>query len=262
MRISTKTHLFIPDTQVEPGVNTDHIAALGNYIVAHQPDVIVCIGDWWDMPSLCSYEKPGSKYFEGKTYASDVQAGVDAMDRLFSPIDSYNNTQSKWHKRRYKPRLVFTLGNHGARLSRAVHNDPRLAGAISLDHFELDRFGWEVYPFLEIVTVDGIAYSHYFKNPDSLIGTPVGGTIENKMRLIGTSFSMGHQQKRQYGNRYNGLGKEIHGLVCGSFYSHNPDYLGPQGNNYWRGIVVKNEVHDGRYDPCFVSLEYLVDKWT
>ena len=57
--------LFIPDTQIKNGVNLDHIQALGNYILDKKPDIIVCIGDWWDMPSLSSYEKKGSKYFEG-----------------------------------------------------------------------------------------------------------------------------------------------------------------------------------------------------
>lgn len=255
------THLFIPDTQIEPGVNTDHLEALGNYIVDHQPDVIVMIGDWWEMSSLNSYEKPGSKYFEGRTYENDVESGIAAMMRLVKPIFDYNSKARQNRKKIYKPRMVFCMGNHEYRIQRAVNTDPRLSGAISLDHLHLAQFGWEVYNFLDIVTIDGISYSHYFINPDSLVGTPIGGTIENKMKLIGTSFSMGHQQKRQYGNRYNGLGKEIHGLVCGSFYSHNPDYLGPQGNNYWRGVIVKHEVNDGCYDPCFVSLNYLVENW-
>lgn len=40
-------------------------------------------------------------------------------------------------------------------------------------------------------------------------------------------------------------------------YEHSEDYKGPQGNHHWRGIVVKHNVVDGSYDPMFVSLEYL-----
>jgi hypothetical protein len=42
---------------------------------------------------------------------------------------------------------------------------------------------------------------------------------------------------------------------------HDEEYLGPEGNNYWRGIVVKHEVRNGMYDPMFVSLDYLLRKW-
>ena len=48
---------MIPDTQVKPGVNTDHLEWAGHYAVKMKPDVIVHIGDHWDMPSLSSYDK-------------------------------------------------------------------------------------------------------------------------------------------------------------------------------------------------------------
>ena len=44
--------MVIPDTQVKPGVNTDHIAAAARYALKMRPDVICHIGDHWDMPSL------------------------------------------------------------------------------------------------------------------------------------------------------------------------------------------------------------------
>ena len=46
-------HLVIPDTQVKPGVCVNHLNALGHYILDQQPDTIVMLGDWADMPSLC-----------------------------------------------------------------------------------------------------------------------------------------------------------------------------------------------------------------
>ena len=59
---------MIPDTQVKPGVNTDHLEWAGHYAVKMKPDVIVHIGDHWDMPSLSSYDKKGSRQMEGKRY--------------------------------------------------------------------------------------------------------------------------------------------------------------------------------------------------
>jgi hypothetical protein len=48
-----------------------------------------------------------------------------------------------------------------------------------------------------------------------------------------------------------------HGLVAGSFYLHNMGYRGPQGTGEWRGIIVKNEVHEGQYDIMPLSMSYL-----
>lgn len=44
-------------------------------------------------------------------------------------------------------------------------------------------------------------------------------------------------------------------------YQHDEDYKGPQGNHHWRGIIMKHEVADGSYDPMFVSLNYLCNRY-
>jgi hypothetical protein len=47
-------------------------------------------------------------------------------------------------------------------------------------------------------------------------------------------------------------------LFCGTAYTHDEDYLGPQGNSQRRQIIVKHEVDgEGHYDPMFVSLGFL-----
>lgn len=258
---SRRKHFFIPDTQVSEGVNTDHLEAAGKYAAEKKPDVIVAIGDWWDMPSLSTYEKKGSKYFHGKSYLQDVQAGNEAMRRFMQPIRDEIARLVKNKKKAWAPELHFCLGNHEYRIERAVHEDPNLEGIIS--YADLDLSDWVVHPFLEMVEIDGVLYSHYFVNPDSLVSNPIGGTIENKLKLVGQSFSMGHQQRRQYGTRFTSNGKELHGLVCGAFYSHDEAYLGPQKNKqYWRGAVMKHEVHNGTYDPMFLSLNYLVERYS
>ena len=61
----------IPDTQVKKGVPIDHLLYAGKYIAEKKPDVIVHIGDHWDMPSLSSYDK-GKKSFEGRRYKDDI----------------------------------------------------------------------------------------------------------------------------------------------------------------------------------------------
>lgn len=260
--MTKKEHMFIPDPQCKPGVPLDHLEAAGNYALEHKPDVIVNIGDHWDMPSLSQYEQRGSKYFEGKTYRDDIEAGKEGMRRLLGPIWNYNKKHSRWKKRKYEPRIVLTLGNHENRIERALNQDPRLEGTIGLESFDLNGFGVEWYNFLEIVEIDGILYSHYFIHPDANTGNPLSGTIENRMRAIGQSFSQGHQQRLQYGIRYTATGKPVQGLVCGSFYQHNEGYMGPQANNqHFRGIVYKHEVKDGAYDPMMVSLNFLMENY-
>lgn len=255
-------HLFIPDTQVKPGVGLDHLRALGNYIVAKKPDVIIHIGDHADMPSLSTYEKKGNKYFHDKSYQADIESAKEGMVALLTPLWVYNERQRKNRKAQYTPRMVMCLGNHEERINRAVAANPVLEGTFSIKDLCYEEFGWEVHDYLDIVEIDGIFYSHYFVNPDSMMATPVGGTVDNKLKQLAHSFSMGHQQKRQYGTRFTANGKELHGLVCGSFYMHDEDYLGPQKNRqYWRGVIMCNEVNEGMYDPCFISIDYLIRRW-
>ena len=154
------THFVIPDVQAKPGHDFTYLEKTGRYIVDKQPDVIVCIGDFADMPSLSSYDV-GTKSFEGRRYLNDVEAAKDAMARLLSPIEEYNIQQRRNGKKQYKPRKVLTLGNHEQRINRAINLDPKLDGVLSVDALGYGGFGWEVYPFLDVVVIDNIAYSHY-----------------------------------------------------------------------------------------------------
>jgi hypothetical protein len=71
----------------------------------------------------------------------------------------------------------------------------------------------------------------------------------------------GHQQGRQAASAYKADGKRITAIIAGSCYEHNEDYLGPQGNNHWRGLVVLHDVNDGEFDEMYVSLKYLEQKY-
>ena len=57
-------HLVIPDTQVKPEHSVKHLRWAGKYAAEKKPDVIIHIGDHWDMPSLSSYDV-GKRSFEG-----------------------------------------------------------------------------------------------------------------------------------------------------------------------------------------------------
>jgi len=237
-----RMHMVIPDTQVKPGVNTDHLEWAGNYAAEKLPDVIVMIGDWWDMPSLSSYDK-GKLSFEGRRYVDDIKAGRKAMERFLAPIQAVKN---------YKPRLVFTMGNHEHRIVRYVENNPEFSGKFGFDDLGLRDFGWEVHDFLKPVEIDSIEYCHYFVS--GAMGRPVSSAAA-LLRERQKSCTQGHIQTCDIA-----IHKKTQNiaLMCGTFYSHDEHYLTYQGNNQRRQIIIKHEVDGtGHYDPMLVSMKFL-----
>jgi hypothetical protein len=249
-------HLFIPDTQCKPDVPLDHLDWAGRAIMEYRPDVIIHTGDHWDLPSLSHWDRNKPQKMEGRRLKDDIAAGNEGMRRLLNPLRAYRK-KSKG-KVRYNPRLIFIPGNHEDRLTRQIQFDPyALEGLVSFDLFDLSD--WEVIPYLQPITIDGIAYCHYFYN--SRTGKPFGGKVANKMTKIQHSFTMGHQQGLEYDICQTPI-RSNYGLVAGSFYLHDEEYLGPQGSGEWRGIIVKNDVRDGRYDIMPLSVDYLRQKFS
>jgi hypothetical protein len=252
-----KTHCVIPDVQAKPGIDFAYLTRIGRYLVEKKPDVIVQIGDFADMPSLSSYDI-GKKSFEGRRYRDDILAAHAAMEALLRPIKEYNAHAVKNHKPRYYPRKVLTLGNHENRINRAVNDDPKLDGVLSVSDLKYEEYGWEVHPFLDVVSIDNIAYSHYFTS--GAMGRPVSSPAMLLAKKH-DSCIMGHVQNRGIAYSQRADGREIKGLFCGSCYEHDEDYLGPQGNHYWRGIWMLHNVDDGEYDEMPVPLDYLKAKY-
>jgi len=249
-----RTHIFIPDCQVKYGTPTDHLAWIGKYLVEYQPDVIINGGDFADMPSLSMYDK-GKKSFEGRRYNLDITAAREANDLLLNPIKEYNRTK----RRKYLPERHLTLGNHEFRITRAVDLDPILEDTMSISNLMYEN-DWIVHPFLKPICIDGVTYAHYFYNP--MTGRPYAGvSMDARIKSIGFTFTMGHQQGKMIGSRELNNGKVLRGLVAGSCYLHHEEYKGFQGNDHWRGIIVKHEVRDGNYDLMEVSLDFLCRKY-
>jgi hypothetical protein len=246
-------HLVIPDCQVKPNQSVKYLENIGRYIVEKLPEVIVCIGDFADMPSLSSYDT-GKKSFEGRTYKADVRAVHKGMEALLGPLHKFQEKQRKLKKKVYKPRMILTLGNHEDRITRAVEYDRKLEDLISIEDLNYEQYGWEVYDFLDVVVVDGIAYSHYFAS--GVMGRPVTSAqaLLNKKHM---SCFAGHQQGRQIAYARKADGSEITAIIAGSCYEHNEDYLNIQGNQHWRGFYVLHEVNNGSFDEMAVSLNYV-----
>ncbi len=86
--------------------NRAGITWVGKYLVEKQPDVIVQIGDFADMPSLSSYDV-GKKSFEGRRYKTDIEVTNKAMQMLLAPIKEYNERARRNKDRQYRPRMVL-----------------------------------------------------------------------------------------------------------------------------------------------------------
>ena len=245
--------LVIPDCQVKDGVPTDHLEWAGKAICDYQPDVIVNIGDFADMPSLSTHDTKGSKYFEGLRYKKDVAAAKAGMERLLKPLREMQRQQKQSKHKVYKPRMVMTLGNHENRIDRAVNNNPTLEGLISVEDLGYEK-DWEVHGFLRPVFINGVGFSHYW--PVGAMGRPAGtaSAIVNKLHM---SCVAGHQQGKQiaYGKRADG--SSICAIIAGSYYMHDESYMDQLSNRHWRGLVMLNEVNDGAFDVMFLSIEYL-----
>ena len=238
-------YLVIPDTQVRPGVRTDHLAALGNYIAEKRPDKIIHLGDHFDMPSLSSYNLEGER--EGKRYQDDIVAGQRAMTTLIDPIRQV---------RGYRPDMHFLMGNHEDRIRRTVEETPRLKGFMSDDDMDLRAYGWKVHPFLKVIKLGGIEFSHYFAG--GAMGRPVSSAAALLRERQGSAIQ-GHRQDFQYAVHPR---TQKFAAFAGIFYLHSEAYLGPQGNTNRPMVHMLHEVHDGLADLMMVSADYLLRQYT
>ena len=236
----------IPDVQAKPGVDFRFLDAIGRYIADKRPEVIVQGGDFADMPSLSSYDK-GKRKFEGRRYINDTAAAHRAMDTLVNAIEK--------HSRGYAPRKILFLGNHEERINRATNETPELHGLISTDDLRYAQYGWQVHPFLEVATIRDIAFSHYFTS--GVMGRPVttSAALLAKKHMSCIAF---HQQGFMMSTANRADGKLLTGIIAGSCYEHKEDYLGPQGNVHFRGMLFLNDVRrGGEFDVMPLTLAFL-----
>lgn len=245
-------HVVIPDTQAKYGAPVAHLHWVGKYIkekFAGRPNVrIIHLGDHWDMPSLSSYDRKGGKLMEGRRYTTDIRYGNDAWYILDGYLSGHGFD------------LHFLYGNHEERINRAGEQDAQLDGLITQDDLAVHMTPeWHQHKFLQPVKLDGVTYAHYFTARGT--GKPLGGqSIDARIKTVGHSFTQGHQQGLWFGRREI-IGGAHSGLVAGSCYLHDEEYLGPQGNTHWRGIIVCYDVRQGDYDPKFVSLNSLCKRY-
>lgn len=229
--------VILPDSHAHPEYDNERYTLLGRYLRDNPPDLLVDIGDFADMPSLSSYDK-GRRSFEGRRYRRDVDAAIDAQEKL---AHAAGHAWSRIDK-------VRTLGNHdGERIARLTQERSELDGLVSVDDLRSKDYGWKVYPFMVPFIADAIAYQHYFATGVS--GRPISGDGIGKTLLSKNYHSsvQGHSHVFDMAERTRADGQKMFGLSVGCFA--HPDMI--EGWNtateklWWRGIVRLDGI-DGR----------------
>lgn len=248
------TILVIPDSHAKPGVSNARYTWLGRLIVDRKPEIIVEMGDFYDMESLSSYDK-GKKSFEGRRYTRDIDAGNDALDKLEAEIAAYNRTLRLGHKARYNPVRKRHRGNHEERILRVSELAPELDGAVGYHHFNEGQYGWEVHDYMEPDVVEGILFSHCVGS--GVMNKPIGGEYPASALLKKKFMScvVAHSHIRDFAERTAGDGRRICGIVAGCYVGAWEKYAGEANRMWWNGITILKDVKEGSFNPEFIPME-------
>lgn len=249
--MSSRIHLIVGDSHCIPGQDLSRFDWLSQLIMDINPDVVVHLGDHWDMASLCSYDR-GLKTAIGRNYKADIEVGLEANERIWSPIK----------KRKKKlPRRITLIGNHEQRIERAINIQPELEGTIGYGDLNLERWYDTTVPYdgntPGIIEVDGILYSHYFTS--GVLGKPVSSEhpaytlIQKKLR----SCTMGHSHIFDFRGRTDGMGRKIMGCIAPCYITDRLVWAGNANDTWDRGVIIKDSVEDGSYNITYISMEKL-----
>ena len=251
MRITNRRYDWLAQLIIDEIKNSD----------AGEEIVVVDIGDFADMKSLSNYDK-GKKPAENERIQLDIDYARDARLRITAPVIEYLAKQKKAKRRCPKVRFVACLGNHENRWSRLKKDEPLWDIFDGVDDISgAAELGWEVYPFLKPVNINGVNFCHYFESGP--MGKPIGGAMPARSIILKMHESCvaGHLHEYHIHRESTALGVKI-GMVCGCYFEAEEDYAGIQGNpRYWKGIVVLDNVMNGDYEERKIPLSTIKKKY-
>lgn len=246
----TRSHMVIGDSHAKPDQSLARYVWLGRMAAELRPDVIVNIGDWGDMPSLSSYDK-GKRAFEGRRYVKDIEAANNALDLFHDQLPVG-----------YVPRLIAVIGNHEARILKAVNDSAEFEGLIGLGDIRFAEHGWETVDFLQPITVDGITYCHYFTSGNSPMPISGENAARNLINKKLTSCVVGHSHLLSYARAVGADAKVYHGLVAGAYTEERESYAGQSNDSWWKGVAMLANVHEGDYDLQVYRMDTIKKRWS
>ncbi len=265
--LEPKTHLVIPDSHIAPDDLNHRFIRLAKFICDLKPDKIINIGDMADMISLNNFDigKTRSK-FCGKSYAQDIAAAHDAMEKMERTI-----LRTKWGKQKWKGvEKHITLGNHENRIERFIDYNGQLENFIDMSDLRYDEFGWKSHPYQEQINLNGVIYSHNVAF--QMAHRPISGVhhAHTLMMKWHNSITVGHSHLMDYKQHTDiSTGRKMHGLVAGCFLERDKtgdivqfeDYAGQSQHLWWSGLIVKENVMNGDYDMRTIRMQTLVNDY-
>jgi len=244
----SKTYIIIPDSHAHPDYTNERADWLSKLIIDVKPDVVINIGDQFDMSSLSSYDK-GKRDFHGRSYKKDIESGVEFSDRVWGPVKD---------RKKKLPYRVVLEGNHEHRVERALDLSPELAGTIGFKDYQYDEYYDDVIRYNGstpgVFELDDILFAHFF--PTGVSGRPIGGERPAHMLLAknGMSTIAAHSHTLDFATRRTVADKHLNALVCGCYQDFINPWAGSIGKFWQGGVAVLRNVHEGNFDFQWISI--------
>lgn len=237
----TRKHLAIGDHHRRPGLDNADTVMLGELIEYALPDVIVDIGDFADMPSCSGWDTDAAR-FGLESVAADIESANVARAILNKHIGKARKRNPRWD-----PVCIAVAGNHENRLNRLLSQAQFARFRDCIPAFDYE--GWNYYPFLKPVSVDGVTYIHYLPYGKR---AAAADNARLMLRHARRSVVAGHSHMFDWHQEVDSFGGRMIALQVGCSFLHEEEY-NPLSHRYWRGAVVLRDVKDGAFD---------VDAWS
>jgi predicted phosphodiesterase len=239
--------VVIGDLHAHPDYDIERFDVLGRFCAEQQPDVIVQMGDWADMPSI---NRHANKWeLESRRYSEDVEITQDSLAAFDRPIA---------RRKRKKPRKVFLEGNHENFITRVTTEEPKWRGQVGIEDLGFERFGWERYEYRRRAEIAGFHFVHHLGSQTgraSRVSSPTNG-----FKSLGVSTVVGHTHT-YYRSPLPFLDRRVWGIDVGCCIHKD---MGYQENwscdteyKYWRGVWIFDNARDGDADFTEVRAETL-----
>jgi len=223
----SKDILFVGDPHAHPSYSNSRFTLLGKYIRKHRPAIVVCAGDWGDMPSICA--QASKQELRGKTIRRDLDAANEALDMVTHETKGIRGIEDWW----------MLGGNHEIRVQKEIDDNPKLEGLLSMDDFQFRENRWKTVPFQTTHVVQGFAFSHYF--PSGNLGKAIGGVNIGRTMVLKNHESgvQGHNHTLDFSRTVTPSGRVVNCMTGGCYASPKMKEAWNLNTEHfwWRGVV-------------------------
>lgn len=192
-------------------------------------DWIVQVGDFGDWVSFSSFDK-GTKGHVEENYEADFVSADAAWRKFYNP--------------RY--RYCVVEGNHEYRIQKAIKEDYRLDGLLSMNRLPWRRNHRVVQaPYGQKVCINGVHFVHHLT---SRTGRAVSGSAQSQFRKFRGSLVVGHSHVWDWFEEAIDHDNRQFCMIAGHL-SH-PDHAKEEwcratSHDWWSGVTLLFDVKDG-----------------